>query len=542
MPEHWTRNHLDVIARLGWVEEPTPLLSCDEEASRRALASLTIKRDDLTSPLVGGTKTRKLDFLLASPEWQGQKKWASVGAIGSGHLVALAAAAKELEAHLDAHMFWEPISQGVKENLAFVAGGPTTIRYYGNRISMVLRRPRLVSGGIIGGAKVVPPGASSPIGTLGLVRAGLELADQVAAGELPSPDHLYVAYGSGGTAAGLALGLALGGLRPTIHAVTATERVISTQSRLDQLIAGTEEALKAAGLLSQTVKAAPLTIDRRFLGRGYGRATKASIEACQKWAGVFPLEPIYSGKAMAALLSDTQELEGQNVLFWVTAHGGALPETNDWQQKLPRALSTRLAGGISRRQVLAGVCVLAAGATLGVRLTGYSRFPNWSGHVLSRWEAEVVAAAAEALLPNTPGEANIGPTVEEVTVNVDRYLVGMPQPMLTEIHGLFGLLEHGTPMGCSITRLTRLTPAARLEFFEKLNGGPFLIRCAVRGIRDLLMIGQYQDPRSWPATGYTGPMVSPPKTAPLGPNGRIRPKSRYDVLLAPPGAQPKGVA
>ena len=58
-----------------------------------------------------------------------------------------------------------------------------------------------------------PTGGTSALGTIGYVNAGLELADQVRAGALPEPAAIFVPLGSGGTVAGLLLGLRLAGLR-----------------------------------------------------------------------------------------------------------------------------------------------------------------------------------------------------------------------------------------------------------------------------------------------------------------------------------------
>src|SRR5690606_1529700 len=44
------------------------------------------------------------------------------------------------------------------------------------------------------------PGGSSSVGCLGYVNAAMELAEQVRAGEVPAPDAIYVALGSGATA------------------------------------------------------------------------------------------------------------------------------------------------------------------------------------------------------------------------------------------------------------------------------------------------------------------------------------------------------
>ncbi|MEJ2433914.1 MAG: hypothetical protein P8Y53_12425, partial [Pseudolabrys sp.] len=56
---------------------------------------------------------------------------------------------------------------------------------------------------------------------------GLELADQVGRGELPEPRAVFLPYGTGGTAVGLALGLQLGGLASRVVAV----RVIVERER-----------------------------------------------------------------------------------------------------------------------------------------------------------------------------------------------------------------------------------------------------------------------------------------------------------------------
>src|SRR5262249_48377791 len=55
---------------------------------------------------------------------------------------------------------------------------------------------------------LILPGASSPMAVLGYVDAMLELGEQVERGELPRPDIIVLATGSGGTLAGLSLGAA----------------------------------------------------------------------------------------------------------------------------------------------------------------------------------------------------------------------------------------------------------------------------------------------------------------------------------------------
>ena len=60
-------------------------------------------------------------------------------------------------------------------------------------------------------------GGSNWLGAVAFVNAALELCEQIADAGLPVPDRVYVANGTMGTAAGLALGLALGGMEANEH-------------------------------------------------------------------------------------------------------------------------------------------------------------------------------------------------------------------------------------------------------------------------------------------------------------------------------------
>ena len=159
----WTRPwlestvRLDTLPRLGWSNEPTPVLEMPTLAADLGLDWLGTKRDDLTSPLWGGAKTRKLDYLLAAPPWGQAPAWASVGAIGSGQMVALTAASQQLGRDVEAFLFWEPLSAGVVDSLAYVASHARAIHYHHSRTSLALRRPGLLLARRYRDMAVVPP-------------------------------------------------------------------------------------------------------------------------------------------------------------------------------------------------------------------------------------------------------------------------------------------------------------------------------------------------------------------------------------------------
>ncbi len=494
------------LPSLGWVTTPSPITTLPALAKHLGLAALTVKRDDLLDALHGGNKSRKLDVLLATAPFKDAPVWASLGAIGSGHLAACTAAATKLGRTLGAHTFFEPVSDGVLENLAFVASGPTRLHYYGSRLELAARRPALVAGSIIDGVPTIPPGGTLPASIAGVARAGLELALQIRSGALEAPEVVYVALGTGGTAAGLALGLGLAGVKAELRAVSSVERWFVSERRLRRLIAQGAAWLREHGVKADASQAVRVRVVHGQLGAGYGIPTAQSLAAVEmlRLDGV-PLEPVYSGKAFAALLADAASRSTPSrVLFWNTVRRGPLPHDPDWRARLPERLRRRLdrvttQPRLGRRLVLAGG-LASLGAIAVARVTGYPALPGWTGTVLAPWEAQVIAAAAEVL----SGVGGVDGLV--VAANVDRFLVPMPFAMKAEVHQLMALVEHGTtPLGLQLQRFTRLAPDAREAFLLALNARGWLLAQAFRGLRDLVMMGTYQDPRTWPALGYRGP-------------------------------------
>ncbi len=336
---------LDAIPRLGWVTAPSPVSSCPELARELGLAELSIKRDDLLLGLLGGSKLRKLDYLLAAEPWKNARGLHGIGAIGSGLLATLSVACAALGKELYAHCFPEPLDPYVLDNLALVAGKSHRLFYYRSRLALALRRPALFRRAIVDGHPVVPPGASNALGALGAVHAGLELGEQIRCGVIAPPDVIYVAIGSMGTAAGLSVGLAMAEVRTRIIGVSAIEKAFSRHGAFDAQVQGVCAMLTKYGVsgVSQ-LRPVPVSIARRQLGGGYGQPTRASLEACASLArhGLL-LEPVYTGKAMAALLAGEEASGARRVLFWQTRRGAGPSVTGDWHTRLPDALRALVA-------------------------------------------------------------------------------------------------------------------------------------------------------------------------------------------------------
>src|SRR4051812_14288341 len=92
---------------------PTPV-ACLEQLSS-AKATLWVKRDDLTNPIYGGSKLRKLGLLLADAKSRGATKIVTLGALGSHHVLASGIFGKRVGLEVEAVVLRQPHSSHVLE-------------------------------------------------------------------------------------------------------------------------------------------------------------------------------------------------------------------------------------------------------------------------------------------------------------------------------------------------------------------------------------------------------------------------------------------
>ena len=139
---------------------------------------------------------------------------------------------------------------------------------------------------------------------------------------MPAFDHVVVACGSGGTTAGLAVGMRLSGLAAALHAV-------NVQHTPDVFYALLEEEAAALGVAPGALGASRdwLTIHDGG-GLGYGNTDAAELQTILRVgaaSGVL-LDHVYAGKALhhfcAHARANPAAFRGSRVLFW---HTGGLP-------------------------------------------------------------------------------------------------------------------------------------------------------------------------------------------------------------------------
>ncbi len=309
---------------------PTPLSSAHLDLLKKPV-EITIKRDDLSGRRYGGNKIRKLEYLLHRAQQRSAKRIATFGAIGSNHAVATALCAIEAGFECTCLLAHQSLKPGLSRALRIHQSiGTEIVALSGDRRKRVATMRRVLQGR---GVFAIPVGGSSWLGTVGFVNAGLELAAQIEAGECPVPARVYVAFGTMGTAVGIALGLALAGLDTEVHAVRVTETKYASEEGARRLMAKTGLLMNRVDpeIPTDIADRARLICRNEFFGSGYGVSnpeTDAAVVVARENLEL-GLETTYTGKAMRALLADLDAGYDAPVLFWNTYNSRPLEVDED---------------------------------------------------------------------------------------------------------------------------------------------------------------------------------------------------------------------
>lgn len=347
LSERWPR--LSSLPKVTLAQVPTPL----EHAGRLSDAigaEVWVKRDDKTSARYGGNKVRKLEHILGAARDARADAIVTTGAIGSHHVLSTALFARQHGLDVHAVMIGQPKTQHAEENArADLAAGATLHAVpipamIPAAMAAVAARLRL------GGKRsvLVPPGGTDVHGVLGYVEAGLELAQDLVRLRGKDPDAIYVALGSGGTALGLAIGLAAAGVMVPIVAVRVTPRGLVTHTMLHALgsrvvshLYDRDDRFPRITELAM----ANLQIDEAELGAGYGVPTVLGTRAgelAQRYASL-TLDATYTQKTLAALFRDASgPRRGQRLLYVHTLSSAPMEPLLEGAPALPKRLAALL--------------------------------------------------------------------------------------------------------------------------------------------------------------------------------------------------------
>jgi 1-aminocyclopropane-1-carboxylate deaminase/D-cysteine desulfhydrase-like pyridoxal-dependent ACC family enzyme len=381
------------LPRLKLGHFPTPM----EEVpplSERLGVRLLIKREDLSGLAFGGNKVRKLEHVLGAPRFRDADVLLTSGGAQSNHARETAAAAARLGKRSKVFLRTGGLDAAWRGNLLIdeLLGADVVLvdaADYEPVNQAILREQReLVKSGIR--AEIVPLGAASGEAVWGWAEGAIELLSQARTAGA-SPDALLLPAGTGSTAIGLALGLALVGQTIPVHAVSASwsaERLTREAQRLLAEAAHLgdcgDAAARAQGILCW---------HDTYVGPGYTVPTEAGVRALRELAqesGIIA-DLTYTAKTLGGLIELIEQgiiAQGSTVAYLHT--GGACelfarsPETVTGRKR-DAPLSSTLTG-----EVVEALAALAGGGMRPVPLASdLLGDPRLVREMALVWEADV---------------------------------------------------------------------------------------------------------------------------------------------------------
>ena len=321
------RDRIARIPRVKLALTPTPI----EEAPNltRALGGprIFIKRDDLTGVAFGGNKLRNLEFRLARTmaeqpdtvvvglDIQSNSARQTIGAcnkLGLKTILVLEGEKPDIvqgnllvDYLLGAEVVFAPTREAQRAALDDHAA---RVREAGGRPHILNDNPMF-----------------DVASALAYLETTLELLEQLERTNV-RPKAFYMSS-SGKGQAGLVLGRRLTGADLTVHGITATDE-FHVPSRTAAIA---NETLAVLGL-DLRITEDEIVNDMNFVGPGYGIPTEASVEATKLFArteGVI-LDPIYTGKAAAGMISHIRAGHYTKDDTLVFVHTGGTPSIFTW--------------------------------------------------------------------------------------------------------------------------------------------------------------------------------------------------------------------
>ena len=316
----------DQLPKVTLADLPTPVstVQFDTIVGPR---TVSIKHDNVSNAQYGGNKIRKLEYIFQRARARGAERVATFGAVGSNHALATAIFAKRSGLGCTCFLAHQKRTPNIPTTLNMHRKLGTEIVALGSGVDRLATLRHYLHGRR---SWVIPLGGSSWLGATAFVNAGLELAGQIATGDIARPDRIYIATGTMGSAAGLALGLALAELPTELHAVRVVDQDYGSPSAFDRLMR------KTAMMLNRLDSSIPADLADRarvrwrddYFAGGYAVFDEVISNAVALAADQLhlALETTYTGKALAALLGDllSAQFAGENYLFWNTYNSRSL--------------------------------------------------------------------------------------------------------------------------------------------------------------------------------------------------------------------------
>lgn len=310
---------------------PTPLQLLPRASERWGRGHrLWVKRDDLTGCLLSGNKVRKLEFIAAHALDHGYDTLITCGGLQSNHCRATAFAGAQLG--LPVHLVLRGEQpQSLEGNLLLdhLAGAAVSCyppAVYRQEQAALLEHWRKHYADRGRRALVIPTGGSDGLGAWGYIAACEELADDLRHRQIAEA-HVVTATGSGGTQAGLSLGVALLDLPLAVWGVNVCD---DAQTFLDKVAADAADWSQRSG--RPVPDSLRVQVLDGYVGEGYAKAGREVFELIAELAALegILLDPVYTGKAFQGLLGELQagRFEGCRDIIFLHTGGtfGVFPQ------------------------------------------------------------------------------------------------------------------------------------------------------------------------------------------------------------------------
>lgn len=319
--------------RLELTPLPTPLVYMKNLSEYLGGPRIYVKRDDIGSLAFGGNKTRKLEFIMAQAVKEKCDTVVTLGGVQSNWVRQTVAAAKALgmdavavlegekpdviqgnlmlDMLMGAELIYEPnVPQDVEdEEIAsvFPITGPIA-----EKLRAEGKRPFLA-----------PLGGATPIGNLGYINMTGELLSQAVEQGI-KPKHIFLGTGTGGTHAGMQLGLRLAGSDIRLHGISVS---FHTRPKEEEIAEMCNASMDFYGI-DERFSASDIDVCYDYVGAGYGAVTEKAVEAVRlaaKLEGLIMCHT-YAGKALSGLIGMIRNGDipkDEDVIFVHTGGGTA---------------------------------------------------------------------------------------------------------------------------------------------------------------------------------------------------------------------------
>lgn len=311
--------------------EPTPIENLPRLAEAAGASQLLVKRDDCNGLAFGGNKIRQMEYYLGDALSKGCDTLLITGAVQSNFVRSAAAASAKngLECHiqlenrvpkesetynnsgnvmldrlLGAHIHYYPEGEdeeGADRQLEELADG---LRKDGKTPYVVHLHP-----------------SHPPLGALGYIDCAAELLLQLDGLKI-TPDIIFVPSGSGNTHGGFLYGMRALGSSIPVHGSCVRRAASEQQPRIEKRLEQIAELLEE----QSSASADDVILTDEHLAPEYGKLGASAKEAISLSAKLeaLILDPVYTGKTMAAAIAWSRKNPGKTILFLHTGGGPAI--------------------------------------------------------------------------------------------------------------------------------------------------------------------------------------------------------------------------